>query len=100
MPSTQPTQPSQDPAGWYCAHDLDATSSFGNTASGGGSVDSSQPVFKVMSLCGFADGSAIDEFGLWYHAHGVVRGVDLRPLFAYQPGPPLPAVFERRGSGG
>jgi len=99
VPSTQPSQPSQNPAGWYCAKDLDATSSFGNTASVGGWVDQSQPVFAVMSLCVFADGSAIDEFGLWYHANGVVRGADLAPLFAYQPGDKLPAVFQRRAVG-
>lgn len=99
VPSTQPSQPSQNPAGWYCANDLDATSSFGNTAAVGGWVDSSQPVFTVMSLCVFADGSAIDEFGLWYHANDIVRGANLAPLFAYQPGGQLPAVFQRRAVG-
>lgn len=99
VPSTQPSQPSQNPAGWYCANDLDATSSFGNTATVGGWVDRAQPVFEVMNLCVFADGSAIDEFGLWYHANGIVRGADLNPLFAYQPGDRLPAVYQRRGIG-
>ena len=99
VPSTQPSQPSQNPAGWYCANDLDATSSFGNTAAVGGWVDQAQPVFTVMNLCVFADGSAIDEFGLWYHANDIVRGADLAPLFAYQPGNQLPAVFQRRAIG-
>src|SRR5262245_14964997 len=99
VPSTQPPTPSQNPAAWYCTTDLDATSAFGNTATPGGWVDQSQPVFVVMNLCVFADGSAIDEFGLWYHANGVVRGADLKPLFAYQPGNQLPAVFQRRAVG-
>lgn len=40
------------------------------------------------------DGSAIDEFGIWYYANDTVRGADLAPLFRYQPGPEgLPALF-------
>lgn len=99
VPSTQPPQPSQNPAGWYCANDLDATSAFGNTVAGGGWVDQSQPIFDVMAMCVFADGSAIDEFGLWYHANGIIRGADLTPLFAYQPGDQLPGVFQRGAAG-
>ena len=73
---------------------LDGAAAFGNTAAGGGWVDTSQPVFKVMSLCVFADMSAIDEFGIWYYANGTVRGVDLAPILRYQPNGQLPAVFE------
>jgi hypothetical protein len=50
-------------------------------------------VFKVMNMCFFADGSAIDEFGIFYYANDAVCGADLAPLFAYQPGGKLPAVF-------
>ena len=59
-------------------------------------MDASQPVFVVMNQCVFADGSSIDEFGLWYHANDVIRGADLAPRFAYQPGDKLPAVYERK----
>ena len=52
-----------------------------------------QPVFVVMNLCVFADGSAIDEFGLWYPANGIVPGADLAPLLAWQPGGDLPPVY-------
>jgi hypothetical protein len=35
-------------------------------------VDAAQPVFVVMNLCVFADGFAIEAFGLWYHANDIV----------------------------
>ena len=47
-------------------------------------------------MCFFADGSAIDEFGIFYYANDAVRGADLAPLLAYQPGDKLPAVFEEQ----
>ena len=92
--TTYPPQPSANPADWSCRNDYLASSSYGNTAAVGGWVDASQPVFKVMNLCVFPDGSAIDEFGLWYHANGAIRGADLAPLLAYQPGGKLPAIFQ------
>jgi hypothetical protein len=47
-----------------------------------------------MNECLFADGSAIDEFGIFYYASGTVRGADLAPLFRYQPNGKLPAMFD------
>jgi len=47
-----------------------------------------------MLMCVFADGSAIDAFGIFYYANGAVRGADLAPLFRYQPNGKLPAMFE------
>jgi hypothetical protein len=44
-------------------------------------------------LLALADGSPIDEFGIMYYAAGTVRGVGLPPLFRYQPGDKLPAMF-------
>jgi hypothetical protein len=67
---------------------------FGNAASGGGWVDQTRKTFVVMTMCVFADGSAIDEFGIWYDTNGTVRGADLAPLFRYQPGDQLPALYE------
>ena len=58
-----------------------------------GWVNTDEPVFKVMVLCVFADDSAIDAFGLWYHANGAIRGADLATKFRYQPGDELPAMF-------
>jgi hypothetical protein len=88
-----PPTPGQNPGAYDCNTGLGGAGTFGNTASGGGWVDESQPVFKVMNLCFFADGSAIDEFGIMYYAAGTVRGADLAPLFRYQPGDKLPAMF-------
>jgi putative hemolysin len=95
--TTSPPVVGQNPAQWSCAEDFLGSSAFGNTDAGGGWVDSSQPVFSVMDQCVFPDGSAIDAFGLWYHANGVIRGADLAPLFAYQPGDRLPALYEPAG---
>jgi len=89
-----PSNPGQNPGAYDCNTGLGGAGTFGTTAAGGGWVAASEPVFKVMNLCFFADGSAIDEFGIFYYANDVVRGADLAPLFAYQPGGKLPAVFE------
>ena len=39
-------------------------------------------------------GSTIDAFGIFCYANDTVRGGDLAPLFRYQPGDKLPAMFE------
>ena len=92
--TTSPPVVGQNPAQWSCANDFLGSAAFGNTAAGGGWVDATQPVFAIMDHCVFADGSSIDAFGLWYHANGTIRGADLAPLFAYQPGDRLPALYE------
>ena len=89
-----PPDPGQNPGAYDCNTGLGGAGTFGTTAAGGGWVAASQPVFKVMNMCFFADGSAIDEFGIFYYANDAVRGADLAPLLAYQPGDKLPAVFE------
>ena len=89
-----PPDPSENPAVYDCNAGLGGAAAFGNTAAGGGWVDAAQPVFKVMTMCVFADGSAIDAFGIFYYASGAVRGADLAPLFRYQPNGKLPAMFE------
>jgi hypothetical protein len=91
---TVPPTPGQNPGAYNCNTGLGGAGTFGNTATGGGWVDESQPIFRVMNECFFADGSAIDEFGLFYAASGTVRGADLAPLFRYQPNGKLPAMFE------
>ena len=93
---TLPETPSANPAEYSCRIDLFGTAAFGNTATVGGWVDTDEPVFDIMSMCVFPDMSAIDEFGLWYHANGEIRGTDLAPILRYQPGRRLPAMFEAR----
>lgn len=96
VPPLQTPTPSTNPAAYQCEEALHGTSSWGNTNVSGGWVDATQPTFMVMDLCVFADGSAIDEFGIWYYAAGEVRGADLATKFRYQPGPEgLPDLYER-----
>jgi len=93
VPPTLPANPSVNPAVYNCSQGLGGTATFGDGASGGGWVDNSQPVFKVMDLCVFADRSAIDAFGILYYADDTIRGADLSTKFRYQPGDRLPAIF-------
>ena len=95
VPPVRTPTPSTNPATYQCEAALHGAASFGNTDLSGGWVDEDQPVFVVMDLCVFADGSAIDAFGIWYYAAGEVRGTDLATKFRYQPGPEgLPAIYE------
>ena len=97
VPTPDPPVVGQNPAAYDCQEHLFGTSAFGNTNLAGGWVDADQPVFTVMDLCVFADGSAIDQFGIWYYANDIVRGADLAPILRYQPGPEgLPAIYERQ----
>jgi putative hemolysin len=91
---TLPETPSANPAEYSCRLDLFASAAFGNTATVGGWVNADEPTFSVMNMCVFPDMSAIDEFGLWYHANDEIRGIDLEPILRYQPGRRLPAMFE------
>jgi putative hemolysin len=73
-------------AAQYCAY-LGGSSEFGSdgTLVGGWASDPSDPSSTSIGICIFADGSAIDDWGLAYHSNGVIRGADLKPLFRYQP---------------
>jgi len=101
---SDPRNPGANPSAYNCNTGLGGAASFGNTAAGGGWVNtdpalvgedaSGNPVFVVMDLCVFADMSAIDEWGIFYYANGTVRGADLATKMRYQPGPEgLPAIF-------
>jgi len=91
---TLPDTPSTNPAAYNCAAGLGGTEAFGTAAaSSGGWVNEDEPVFSVMDMCVFADGSAIDEWGITYYAQGTVRGADLATKMRYQPAGELPAVF-------
>jgi hypothetical protein len=96
IPPAVPEIPSENPGAYNCNTGLGGAGTFGNTATAGGWVDTSQPVFEVMNMCFFADGSAIDEFGIFYYATGAVRGADLAPILRYQPGDKLPAMDEEQ----
>jgi hypothetical protein len=97
LPPTLPEQPSANPASYNCTYGLAGTSLYGTSAAGGGWTDAAQPVFTVMSLCVFADMSAIDEFGIFYYSQDTVRGADLAEKMRYQPTDGLPAFFDAPG---
>jgi hypothetical protein len=96
VPPVLPETPSENPGSYNCNTGLGGAETFGDTATAGGWVDTTQPTFTVMNMCFFADGSAIDEFGIFYYATGAVRGADLAPILRYQPGDRLPAMFEEQ----
>jgi hypothetical protein len=96
VPPAVPETPGENPGAYNCNTGLGGAGTFGNTATAGGWVDTAQPVFAVMNMCFFADGSAIDEFGIFYYATGAVRGADLAPILRYQPGDELPAMYEEQ----
>jgi hypothetical protein len=82
-----------NPAVEDCAA-LAGSSVFGNTVAGGGWVEAGATSSDdVANLCVFPDGSFIDDWGITYYAGGVVRGIDLRTVFRYQPST-LPAMFQ------
>ncbi len=82
--TSSPEQVGPNPAEFSCSVDYAATAAFGNTATVGGWV----------SMCVFPDLSAIDAFGLWYHANGEIRGTDLADVLRYDPDGRLPAMFD------
>jgi putative hemolysin len=94
VPPTVPEHAGANPGSYNCNTGLGGAATFGNSAAGGGWVAEREPVYTVMNECFFADGSAIDVFGLLYHATGTIRGADLAPLFRYQPHGRIPAVWD------
>jgi hypothetical protein len=56
-------------------------------------VNLDDPVFTVVNLCVFPDGSAIDEWGIAYYTDGTPRGADLSELFRFDIAD-VPPMFE------
>ncbi|WP_324197020.1 hypothetical protein, partial [Streptomyces sp. NRRL B-1677] len=82
-PALPPVPGGANPAAVYCAH-LGGTSQFGEgKLDVGGWIREGDRVSRdnLHSMCMFADGSAIDEWGLTYHTFGVVRGANLENKF-------------------
>lgn len=102
VPSSSSGTAGANPAPSYCQDDLGGTEAFGTSAAGSwvGGLDpgmeagASEPLGDTISLCVFADRSAIDEFGLFYASQGVVRGKDLATVMRYQPDGDLPPAFQ------
>jgi putative hemolysin len=101
VPSSDSGAAGSNPAASYCPDDLGGTEQFGTASTGAwvGDLDpgmeagDTEPLSDVINLCVFADRSAIDDFGLFYHSAGETRGVDLTTVMRYQANEETPAAF-------
>ncbi|HSI46684.1 MAG TPA: hypothetical protein VLA61_00270 [Ideonella sp.] len=72
---------SGNPAFAYCVNKLGGAELIG--AAGSGSGWATAPGERVYAMCNFADGSAIDDWGLTYHSADIVRGIDLSTVLHF-----------------
>ena len=70
------------PGSCYCS-DVGGTDAFGGISAAGGGWVLDSNVNDVLDVCVFPDASAIDAYGLFYHAYGIVRGHSLDHKFRY-----------------
>jgi len=74
---------SAGPGSCYCS-DLGGTDEFGGINLNGGGWVLNTNATDVLDVCVFPDESAIDAYGLFYHSHGIIRGVNLKNLLVYK----------------
>ena len=92
VPSSNSGAAGSNPAASYCPDDLGGTEMFGTASSGAwvGALDpgmeagDSEPLGNTITLCVFADRSAIDDWALLYHSQGTIRGENLEKVMRYQ----------------
>ena len=70
------------PGSCYCS-DVGGTDEFGGISAAGGGWVLTTDVNNVLDVCVFPDLSAIDAYGLFYHAYGIVRGQPLKHKLRY-----------------
>jgi hypothetical protein len=70
------------PGSCYCS-DVGGTDEFGGININGGGWVLSTDSTDVLDVCAFPDLSAIDAYGLFYHAYGIIRGQNLKYLLRY-----------------
>ncbi|MEO7026737.1 MAG: hypothetical protein ABI056_04200 [Caulobacteraceae bacterium] len=70
------------PGSCYCS-DVGGTDEFGGISAAGGGWVLTTDVNDVLDVCVFPDLSAIDAYGLFYHAYGIIRGQSLNHLLRY-----------------
>ena len=101
VPSSNSGAAGSNPASSYCPVDLAGTEAFGTAAQGSwvGELDpgmeagDAETLGNTITLCVFADRSAIDDFGIFYASDGTYRGVDLSTVMRYQPDDSTPDVY-------
>jgi hypothetical protein len=70
------------PGSCYCSL-IGGTDEFGGVTLAGGGWVLSTDVNNVLDVCAFPDLSAIDAYGLFYHAYGIIRGQNLKGLLRF-----------------
>jgi putative hemolysin len=70
------------PGSCYCS-DIGGTDEFGGINAAGGGWVLSTNVNDVLDVCVFPDMSAIDAYGVFYHAYGITRGQKLDHKFGF-----------------
>lgn len=70
------------PGSCYCS-DVGGTDEFGGINAAGGGWVLNTNVTDVLDVCVFPDLSAIDAYGLFYHAYGIIRGQNLEHLLRF-----------------
>jgi hypothetical protein len=69
-----------NPSTYYCEQ-VKGSWQVGNGLDGGGWANGRGQ--EVYGMCVFADGSAIDAWGLLYHSAGTIRGIDLGTVLKF-----------------
>ena len=72
-----------NPASCYCTQ-LGGSDQFGGTTGAGGGWYKKNGIDQTLEACVFPDESSIDSWGLTYHAHGIIRGTDLKEVMRYK----------------
>jgi hypothetical protein len=72
-----------NPASCYCTY-LGGSDQFGGTTGAGGGWYKKNAIDQTLEACIFPDESSIDSWGLAYHAHGIIRGIDLKKVMRYK----------------
>jgi putative hemolysin len=72
-----------NPASCYCTQ-LGGSDQFGGTTGAGGGWYLKGAIDETLEACVFPDMSSIDSWGLTYHSHGIIRGIDLEKVLRYK----------------
>ncbi len=72
-----------NPASCYCSQ-LGGSDQFGGTTGAGGGWYKKNGIDQTLEACIFPDESSIDSWGLTYHTHGIIRGIDLKKVMRYK----------------
>ena len=83
-PAPETHEGSGNPSSFYCSQ-LGGTDLFGGVNAAGGGWVNKDATDVVVAACIFPDMSSIDSWGLFYHANGIIRGIDLSKVLRFQP---------------